>query len=517
MVSNFNLHLYTEVDVKSPQIDNVTLGCCAICANPKVTVDETTLECDAPPALATDYGGTFALTDLAGDGKMMITVYVGGQSTGTSGADKFEYKQPKVTGIFPAIAKMEDVVVVQGDDLGAVGDAVSVEINGRPSKQRTFITAQLSFRFVVPVGTSTKNAVVIKVNGRAVSFEGVDPLFDYKIPELNPTETVPPSTTRGGAVATFGGTGFGPVGNKYINSVVIDGVGPCIEANVTVEDVKLECTTGRGRGTGINTTITIDGQASLLTPAFSFHVPVVESVAITGGTAESYVVAGESIVYITGQNFGDGEEIVVKVKGDNDLPGKGVVCPLTVGDGFSYLAHPREIVRCIAPLSVGKDVSVIINVAGLENVNADMNNKISYAPPTITSAFKASLFGWDAYITGTNFGPVGRDVYLPQCPVPAHGRQRFFVHLTRGDLRRLDQVSDARDAGRRRRGHHQRGHRLRRHAHGGQPGVRPCKFVHVRAPRHHGCDGAVALRRADHHHGAQLRPCGSEHPRAADV
>jgi len=43
---------------------------------------------------------------------------------------------------------------------------------------------------------------------------------------------------------------------------------------------------------------------------------------------------------------------------------------------------------------VGINVSVIVDVAGLENINANMLNKVSYGNPVVYSASPVKTNGW---------------------------------------------------------------------------------------------------------------------------
>ena len=380
-------------------------------------VDDRVITCNVPKALATNYGGSFALTDWdhAASGNMSIVVgLVGGQNSGTTGNKKFAFNVPTVNAIQPRNGRMGDVIVVSGSDLGDNGQAVQVYINGRLSPQVDFITAESAFKFVVPVGTAINNEIVIKINGRNATYSGVPALFDFDVPTLDPAGTVPPSTTRGGAVTTLKGTGFGPVGNTYITSIQIEGVGACLNPNVTVIDTELTCTTASGQGGGINTTVTVDGLTSVPTPAFSFHVPIVTSVQIqNNGTVLSGTFQDRQgdLIYIRGSNFGnDANRVTVRIKGDLDRPGFGVECPLA-GEKLTFLTFPNEMITCRAPLMVGKDVSVIVDAAGLENINADGLNKVTYPDPVVYTVSSAKTNGGEAAgmetITGSNFGPAG--------------------------------------------------------------------------------------------------------------
>jgi len=404
--------LATVNDTQSPQIENVTIGG-ALCSTPKVIVDDRVITCNVPKSLAKNYGGSFNLADwnhTAGSNMTIVVSLVGGQSSGQTGRNKFAFNQPTITNIQPRNGKKGDVIVVSGRDLGDSGQAIELYINGRPSPQVDFITAESAFKFVVPVGTALNNEVIIKINGRNATYSGIPALFNFDIPTLDPAGTIPPSTTRGGASTTLTGTGFGPVGNAHVSSVNIFGVGACLNPNVTVEDTELTCITGSGQGGAINTTVTVDGLTSLPTPAFSFHVPIVTSVQIQSNKT---ILRQGDLIFIRGKNFGnDADKITVRIKGDLDKPGFGVVCPLT-GDKLTFLEKPFEkpSVTCIAPLMVGKEVSVIVDAAGLENVNADTLNRVTYASPVVDTASSAKTNGGEAAgmvtITGTNFGPAG--------------------------------------------------------------------------------------------------------------
>jgi hypothetical protein len=397
-------------DTQSPQIVNVTVGS-ALCTTPKVIVEDGVITCDVPAALAIDYGGEFNLADWnhAAGGNMTIFIrLVGDQNSGTSGVDKFAFTQPTVTNIQPSVGKMGDVIVVTGSDLGDNLDAIQVYIDGRISTKIVINSAHDAFTFKVPVGTALDNQVVMKINGRNTTYSSVAPLFDYEIPFLDPAGTIPPSTTFGGVLTTLKGSGFGPVGNAYLTSVLIQGgVGLCTNPNVTVDDVELTCTVGKGQGGSINTTVTVDGLTSLVTPAFSFHVPIVNRV--TTEQAGEVMAKGDTI-FIYGRNFGnDPDFITVRIKGDLDKPGQGVVCPLTIGKLTQEGAE--QMVTCKAPLMVGVNVSVIVDVAGLENINANMLNKVSYGNPVVYTASPVKTNGGEASgmvtITGSGFGPAG--------------------------------------------------------------------------------------------------------------
>jgi len=409
--SNFGrLYDVSANATQSPQLESVTIGS-VLCRFPKVVVDDRVLICDVPKALATVHGGEFDLSDwhhTAGGNMTIMVSLAGGQNSGLTGSNKFAFQEPTVTAIDPRSGTMGDTIRVTGTNLGDSNQAVQVYINGRLSPRVDFTSVESEFTFVLPVGTSINNEVMIKINGRSVSYSGVPALLDYLIPTLDPDGTVPPSTTRGGAVTTLRGTGFGPVGNAYLTSVLIDSVGECLNPNVTVENTELTCITAAGQGGGINTTVTVDGLTSLPTPAFSFHVPIVTGVQIQNN--ETFLRQGD-LIYIRGSNFGtDADKIKVRIKGDNDEPGFGVVCPLT-GSRLTFDTNPKETVTCVAPLMVGKDVSVIVDAAGLENINADGLNKVTYPNPAVYTASPAKTNGGVAAgmvtITGTNFGPNG--------------------------------------------------------------------------------------------------------------
>lgn len=396
---------------QSPQIVNVTIGS-AVCTNPQVVVENGIsgiIICNVPKALATDYGGSFNLADwnhTAGGNMSVVVNLVGGQNSGSTGLNKFAFNQPAVTGIEPGNGKMGDFITVSGNDLGDEGKAVKVYINGRLSPQVIIVTAESSFRFKVPVGTGINNEIIIMINGRNATYSGVPALFNYDKPTLLPDETVPPSSTRGG-LTTFKGTGFGPVGNAFVDSVQIEGVGKCFNANVTVDDTELTCTALGGQGRDIITIVTVDGLESEPTAAFRFPVPIVTSVKIENN--ETLLRAGE-LIYIKGSNFGtDGNKITVMIRGDLDKKGFGVECPLKEANVNTL--DPVDSITCTAPIMVGSNVSVIVDVAGLENENTDELNKVSYINPMVATVSPVKTNGGEAAgmvtITGANFGPNG--------------------------------------------------------------------------------------------------------------
>jgi hypothetical protein len=88
--------------------------------------------------------------------------------------------------------------------------------------------------------------------------------------------------------------------------------------------------------------VTVDGLTSLVTPAFSFHVPIVTRV-----VTERAVIAKGDVIFIYGWNFGNKPDfITVRIKGDLDKPGRGVIENNVSTDVRSTINRNRDVGKC---------------------------------------------------------------------------------------------------------------------------------------------------------------------------
>lgn len=121
--------------VASPLVTVVTLGSSS-CLNPVVTVSETTLICTVQEQLTLANGGTFALADLEGDGFMDVVVSIGGQGSGVTGKDKFEFTPCIVTAVTPqSDVYYTDAVTIAGTNFGNAAGAYRVKVGALSALQ----------------------------------------------------------------------------------------------------------------------------------------------------------------------------------------------------------------------------------------------------------------------------------------------------------------------------------------------------------------------------------------------
>ena len=393
----------------------------ANCTEATVTIENSQIVCDLPAAQTIANGGDFALEDLGDDG-MDVVVTIGGQPS-SSGTKAFVFDKPTVSEISILGAAKDDVVQVTGTNLGTTSaeiavfvDLLSEDADGNmqvvytASANATFITSigQDSFSFQMPAVAGSTNEVRVEINGRNADYAAVDAGTGRRISYAAPTITssAPPASTEGG-VATFTGTGFGPLGSDHIDIVHIVYAEPrsgelnCTDATVTVEDTELQCTVGAGRGGGHIVTVTVRGKVSEsfggvedASIGFSYPVPTVTSVTPTSGPAGT-------IITVTGTNFGDvAGDVFVKMKGIGDDSCGGIPCTQ------SNLTTSHTQILCETPISVGGNVPIVVSAADLEN-EGGVDVSYTYPDPEITSISRGSTGGSVITISGNNFGPAG--------------------------------------------------------------------------------------------------------------
>ena len=378
----------------------------ATCASASVVTAATTITCTMPKAQITANGGSFAASDLDGDGLMDVVATIDGIAS-TGGTNMFKFDQPTISQITPTlVAKMEEITI-KGSNFG---DHKSSVILGADSTYKSFthpatetnVTTITNSEIVmkVPTGFGTSSKLSVFINGREADYSDLASRnVDFKNPTVVSTES--PSTTEGGQIKVTG-TGFGPKGQtQQLDSIVISssvGAMTCTNTAVTVEDTTMTCDVLPGTGAAYNVTVTVASQDSGGSGEgkFSYPPPEVTSVAPSEGRA------GDQIV-VTGKNFGTADNtITVKMKGVGDDSCGGIPClSSTIVKGSPHIQA-----LCVVPTSIGKNVPVVVEVNG-QSSNGSTANSFSYANPIIGTVTTSKSEGSAITITGQNFGPAG--------------------------------------------------------------------------------------------------------------
>jgi len=389
----------------STQVTEVKVGQ-ATCTAPKVTVKATKLECQLPKALADIYNGQFNVSDLDGDGIMDVLVKIANQNSSNTGNGLFAFDEPTMTSLSANAGAKGTTISLQGTNLGDEYRAVTVTIRGVNAESIQVSTAQTQIRFTIPTGTGTTNAMTFQVNGRNVNTGSVSTNFAYDPPIVDPTQTVGVDTM--GGVATFVGSGFGPVGTSRVGTITFPGISTnCANGNVTVDDTTIQCTVSQeGNGKNHTGTLTIDGQTVTVPGMFFYNIPVLYTVSPRN-------VSEDTNITVTGKNFGPRlTDIKMKVKGTADPPGGGIECKSVAWVN----ATARDSLRCVSPNSVGRGLNVIVIVAEQPNAETtDVNKLVNFPPPVVLhssanqvgSKTAGGQVSGPVLITGRNFGPAG--------------------------------------------------------------------------------------------------------------
>lgn len=388
------------------QISSVKFGS-AVCVNPTVVTVATKLTCDMPKAQTTANGGDFSVSDLDGDGLMDVVATIDGIAS-TGGTKMFKFDQPRITQISPALVAKNEDITITGTNFGdhkssvllkASSTYLSLSHVGSETNVTTITDTEIVMK--VPTGFGKSAQLSVLVNGREADYASLSAgrNVDFKSPTV--VSTVPPATTEGGQISVVG-TGFGPLGEKIqIDQVSISsskGAMTCTNMIVTVEDTTMTCDVLPGTGAAYNVNVTIAGQHSGDSgmEKFAYPPPEVTSVAPSAGRS------GDQIV-VTGKNFGtEDNTITIKMKGVGDESCGGVPClSSTIVKGSPHLQA-----LCVVPVSVGKNVPIVVDVNGQES-NGTTSNSFSYDNPIIGSVTTSMSDGTAITITGQNFGPAG--------------------------------------------------------------------------------------------------------------
>ena len=319
------------------------------CQNFNVTKSNVELECD----LGAGEGG-----------QLNIWMMVGGQQSGLVRA--YSYQRPQLRSVNPTAVAPGTFVTILGENLGNDPSLLAVEMYSdrgeyittvRPENV-TMASPHTQILFPIPVAAGRQRAFVIKlpapqgvaVAPRNVLSSGDDPsselFFNFFPPEILSVSDAP---TAGGLV-TITGTGFGSAADNALSvQTILLGSAVCAEANVTIDDVEIECIMGPGSGGGYDAFVQVSGQDSeFLFKAFSYAQPRVDAIVPA-------VASGGARITIVGNNFGiDARDISVQLGGQEC---RGVL----VQDLHTSLT-------CEVPAGFsGRDVEVLVTVLGVEN------------------------------------------------------------------------------------------------------------------------------------------------------
>uniref|UniRef100_A0A7S0R613 IPT/TIG domain-containing protein n=1 Tax=Pyramimonas obovata TaxID=1411642 RepID=A0A7S0R613_9CHLO len=394
----------------------VTLGS-SPCLNATVIEEDSTVICTAQPMLTIANGGSYALEDLQGDGLMDVVVFVGGQGSGSTGADKFSFEQCQVTAVTPLdTVYYTELVTVTGTNFGTAAGALTAQVGQVSGGTYTFTVPDNEFTFEAPLNIGLNLPLQISINGRVCGMASGTDTLSYGTPEVSPDAsnslTGPPTN---GGVATFVGKGFGPVGTANVVSVMVDTNTLCREPNVTTADLVIQCTMPAGFGANRDVVVTlITGQNSGTTGdrAFAYAPPVIQD---TVPNQQLRRLPFPQYLYIFGHNFGSEanvNEIVVMLESSfmSGVANSGFNCTNTEFVAFAPSQETQQI-RCQIGVGVGNSVNPVVYISGLNSSAVSPVGNLSYPTPVITSVSPSSTPGLDVngpvIIKGNYFGPAG--------------------------------------------------------------------------------------------------------------
>ncbi|MVM38942.1 hypothetical protein GO730_17660 [Spirosoma sp. HMF3257] len=235
------------------------------------------------------------------------------------------------------------------------------------------ITASYSDTAVIvnlPTGQGLNQEVTFVVTGQQAN----SLLFNYDAPVI---ASITPNhgSTSGGTSLTLTGTNFGTRGVVSIGGVSA----PVTAYSHTLVVVSVPA----GQGTNLPVVVTVSGQLSTSSVAFSYDAPSITSIAPASGPT-----SGGSVISLSGQSFGTSGVVTIG----------GVRASLT-GAGWS---HSR--IECLLPSGQGVNLPVVVTRA-----DGQVSNSLAFtydAPliASITPASGSTTGGTSLTLTGVNFG-----------------------------------------------------------------------------------------------------------------
>eukprot|EP00899_Mesostigma_viride_P025809 jgi/Mesvir1/6412/Mv19504-RA.1 len=391
-----------------------------VCAPFNMVRDHVELRCSVPGSLGASLG---------------LVVYIGGQSSGTTGAGKVGYDGPTILSVDPiptdAIGSVNGVfrpsaVTIHGFNFGAVGPLVTPVVIG--GKAAPGMVTVLDTVIEVPwgAGSGTDYDVVVSINGQSTgpSGDGIPAglangsgvrKFRYYAPIV--TGYLQPVSYFGGQETIIVGEQFGcvdgvftgcllPVGSNFTAVDVTIGDLPCTNARVT----KLLSPPGHGTQitcvapgllnaplgiTAVDVVVTVTGQSSGTTGVgkYAYVGPSITNV------SEASIFGGK--VVVMGRNFGpvgaaNIQQVIIAGKPEDATAG-GLSATVTV---------ENTQIEFNAPPGTGTRVNLAFVIAGVSTGTSGFG-MLTFRGPRVISAGTLPTTGGELVVVGANMGPVG--------------------------------------------------------------------------------------------------------------
>ena len=312
-----------------------------------------------------------------------------------------------------------EVVTILGSNFGPVGTAVSAvfAVAGGPSlvlRSCSVSAAHTAVSCTTPPGVGMSMVWQVMCGGLTSVWSTVT--SSYAPPVITLATTAFPSamSTMGGESLVLEGTDFGPVfvtvqfsngtlsvqpapavSVTYVNSIGLTYAPPCAVVQ-NGPGTRLSCATAAGIGFGLNMSVVVGQQASLVfSTTLRYASPVISSVS---GMSQADTEGGQQIT-IAGQNFGPWQFGVQSVTyGHGGVEYVGASCQVVM----------QTLVTCRSAPGVGKNLAFLMSVGG--QVSYLFPSTASYAPPSVAwfeglGAINAATSGGQVVrIQGRNFG-----------------------------------------------------------------------------------------------------------------
>lgn len=329
-------------------------------------------------------------------------VVVEGQE-GHSGALTTSYSPPNVTLVAAeGLTSAGGTLRMEGRDLGVqhVQSVVKLRIGPghgqesverRPSSREPLGGGREALEFRLPPGSGTRVPVTLLVgppdlNSAAQASQTMD--LSFGVPQINKVQTFT-TQTSGETEVRLVGRNFGLQGTLYINDeATVPSAYGHTEVRATFMGQK-----GTARIEVDPSAFALDsGPLATNNVSFIRYSPLVVSSAVKGGAEEESSgklrTAGGSLLVLTGEHFGESEDVNV-----------------TVGGRTCELLNVTDTrIECTAPPGDGRDVPVAIIRSATAPASSDFT--VSYLPPAVDSIEPASVptDGGIISIEGSNLG-----------------------------------------------------------------------------------------------------------------
>ena len=339
---------------------------------------------------------------------ILLTLY--GQSSGTTGAEKFNFVGPVVTAV-SSVTTAGGVVTLTGSNFGPV--QATADYFGGPSAttsatgvtlcadascsstvactgpQVTVDDTEITCTMAEGLPISTDVTVAMYDGTLTSGATGAGPL-SVDAPAVSAMDPAAGLTTAGGTI-TVTGTSFGPLGASHI-TITLGGVA-CESATVTTAHTTATCAAPAGTGSGQDIAVTITNGEALTSAAntlFSYGAPT--------PSAASTIPTSGGTVTITGTNFGPvGSDSIDSITMNVAAVSSATV---TIAD--------TTIEAVVDVSGTGAGYPIVVTVGGVSSTDVGTFNLFGYDAPVVTGvSTRPSIFGGEMVLTGSNFGPTG--------------------------------------------------------------------------------------------------------------